>query len=42
VPWVLTGNNGHLDRGMHMMSKPFQMDAFASKVADLVATAKGD
>jgi CheY-like chemotaxis protein len=29
-------NHGHLDRGMHMMSKPFQMDAFAAKVADLI------
>lgn len=29
-------NHGHLERGMHMMSKPFQMDEFARKVADLL------
>ncbi|MDB5613046.1 MAG: multi-sensor hybrid histidine kinase [Devosia sp.] len=33
-------NHGHLDRGMHMMSKPFQMDAFARKVSDLLAAIK--
>jgi PAS domain S-box-containing protein len=29
-------NHGHLDHGMHMMSKPFQLEAFARKVADLI------
>jgi CheY-like chemotaxis protein len=29
-------NHGHLERGMHMLGKPFQMDAFATKVADLI------
>ncbi|MDB5615179.1 MAG: hypothetical protein JWQ22_2832 [Devosia sp.] len=30
-------NHGHLERGMHMLGKPFQMDVFAAKVADLLA-----
>jgi signal transduction histidine kinase/CheY-like chemotaxis protein len=30
-------NHGHLERGMHMMNKPFQMDAFAEKVAGLIS-----
>jgi signal transduction histidine kinase/CheY-like chemotaxis protein len=29
-------NHGHLAHGMHMMNKPFQMDAFAAKVAQLI------
>jgi PAS domain S-box-containing protein len=30
-------NHGHLDRGMHVLTKPFQMDAFARRVKDLIA-----
>jgi len=30
-------NHGHLDAGMHVMTKPFQMDAFARRVKALVA-----
>ena len=30
---------GHLERGMHMLDKPFQMDAFAAKVAELLKQA---
>jgi CheY-like chemotaxis protein len=30
-------NHGHLDRGMHVLTKPFQIDAFARKVKDLIA-----
>ena len=30
-------NHGHLDAGMHVMTKPFQMDAFARRVKDLIA-----
>jgi CheY-like chemotaxis protein len=32
-------NHGHLDPGMHVMTKPFQMDAFARRVKDLIAKA---
>jgi len=35
-------NHGHLERGMHMMGKPFQMDAFAKKVAELVSCGLGN
>ena len=31
-------NHGHLERGMHMLGKPFQMDAFAAKVANLLTS----
>lgn len=30
-------NHRHLDRGMHMISKPFQMDAFAANVEELAS-----
>ncbi|UJW84789.1 PAS domain-containing protein [Devosia sp. SL43] len=30
-------NHGHLDPGMHVMTKPFQMDTFARRVKDLIA-----
>lgn len=30
-------NHGHLDPGMHVMTKPFQMEAFAKRVKDLIA-----
>ena len=30
-------NHGHLEAGMHVMTKPFQMDAFARRVKDLIA-----
>lgn len=30
-------NHGHLDPGMHVMTKPFQMDAFTRRVKDLVS-----
>ncbi|NEK19854.1 ATP-binding protein [Rhizobium leguminosarum] len=30
-------NHGHLERGMHVLTKPFAADAFARKVAELVA-----
>lgn len=30
-------NHGHLEPGMHVMTKPFQMESFARKVGDLVA-----
>jgi len=30
-------NHGHLDPGMHVMTKPFQMDDFARRVKDLIA-----
>ena len=30
-------NHGHLDPGMHVLTKPFQMDAFARRVKDLIA-----
>jgi PAS domain S-box-containing protein len=30
-------NHGHLDQGMHVLTKPFQMDAFARRVKDLIA-----
>nr|WP_314257871.1 PAS domain-containing protein [uncultured Devosia sp.] len=29
-------NHGHLDAGMHVMTKPFQMDAFAKRVKSLI------
>ena len=29
-------NHGHLDPGMHVMTKPFQMDTFARRVRELV------
>lgn len=29
-------NHGHLDPGMHVMTKPFQMDTFARRVKDLI------
>ena len=34
--------HGHLERGMHMLDKPFQMDAFAAKVAELLKQAQVD
>lgn len=30
-------NHGHLDRGMQIMTKPFQIDDFARKVKDLIS-----
>lgn len=30
-------NHGHLERGMQILTKPFQMDAFATRVKDLIA-----
>jgi PAS domain S-box-containing protein len=32
-------NHGHLDHGMHVMTKPFAMDAFAQRVKDLIVKA---
>jgi len=32
-------NHGHLDQGMHVMTKPFAMDVFARRVKDLIAKA---
>ena len=29
-------NHGHLDQGMHVMTKPFQMDTFARRVKELI------
>jgi PAS domain S-box-containing protein len=29
-------NHGHLDRGMHVLTKPFQMEAFARRVRELI------
>ena len=31
--------NGHLDPGMHVMTKPFAMDALATRIRDLIASA---
>jgi DNA-binding response OmpR family regulator len=28
--------NGHLDPGMHVLTKPFAMDALASRIRDLI------
>jgi PAS domain S-box-containing protein len=33
-------NHGHLDPGMHVLTKPFQLDAFARRVKDLVSKAR--
>lgn len=33
-------NHGHLDGGMHVMTKPFQIDVFTRRVKDLVAAAE--
>ena len=30
-------NHGHLGRGMHVMTKPFQMDTFARRVKELIS-----
>ncbi|MBX3578433.1 MAG: PAS domain-containing protein [Rhizobiaceae bacterium] len=30
-------NHGHLEPGMHVMTKPFQLDTFARRVKDLIA-----
>ncbi|SFD45455.1 ATP-binding protein [Devosia psychrophila] len=30
-------NHGHLEQGMHVMTKPFQMDSFARRVKDLIS-----
>jgi CheY-like chemotaxis protein len=30
-------NHGHLDQGMHVLTKPFQMDTFARRVKSLIA-----
>ena len=32
-------NHGHLDAGMHVITKPFQMDTFARRVKELIAKA---
>ena len=29
-------NHGHLEPGMHIMTKPFEMEAFARRVRDLI------
>ncbi|RYE08445.1 MAG: PAS domain S-box protein [Hyphomicrobiales bacterium] len=34
-------NHGHLDRGMHVMTKPFVMETFARRVRELIARGKG-
>ena len=31
-------NHGHLDPGMHVLTKPFAMDALANRIKDLVAS----
>lgn len=31
-------NHGHLDPGMHVMTKPFQMDTFARRVKELIGS----
>ncbi|MGI4796415.1 MAG: PAS domain S-box protein [Janthinobacterium lividum] len=31
-------SNGHLDRGMHIMIKPFTMEAFGSRIEELIAS----
>ncbi|NTJ41032.1 PAS domain-containing protein [Agrobacterium larrymoorei] len=33
-------NHGHLEHGMHVMTKPFQLDVFAQRVKSLVGKAK--
>lgn len=33
-------NHGHLEHGMHMLGKPFQMDAFGARVSDLIKRAQ--
>jgi CheY-like chemotaxis protein len=33
-------NHGHLDKGMHVMTKPFQLDTFARRISDLIAARK--
>ena len=30
--------NGHLDPGMHVMTKPFAMEALATRIRELIAT----
>jgi len=30
-------NHGHLDPGMHVMTKPFAMEALASRIKELIA-----
>ena len=36
---VLTGDltHGHLDPGMHVMTKPFAMEALASRIRELIS-----
>ena len=29
-------NHGHLEHGMHVMTKPFQLDVFAQRVKSLI------
>jgi CheY-like chemotaxis protein len=31
-------SHGHLDRGMHVMTKPFAMDALATRIRELIAS----
>jgi hypothetical protein len=31
--------NGHLDHGMHVLTKPFAMEAIASRIKDIIAGA---
>jgi len=33
-------NHGHLDAGMHIMTKPFEMEVFARRVRELLASTK--
>ena len=33
--------NGHLDPGMHVLTKPFAMEALASRIKDLIASSGG-
>jgi response regulator RpfG family c-di-GMP phosphodiesterase len=35
-------NHGHLDRGMHVMTKPFQMETFARRVKELIGRSSFD
>ena len=34
-------SHGHLDPGMHVLTKPFAMEALASRIKDLIDSAKG-
>ena len=34
-------SHGHLDPGMHVLTKPFAMDALASRIKELIAGSQG-